>query len=92
MAGAYTKEQVAAYYGRIDLPKDAQKFDVASLDSKAALEHLKQLIKAHLLSVPFENLVSGNNMYMIIIRCLTGQAESPLLSSPQHRPAPRRVV
>ena len=57
MAGKYSKEQVEAYYDRISLPKDQGKHDIANLDPKASLEYLKNLIRLHLLSVPFENLV-----------------------------------
>jgi arylamine N-acetyltransferase len=58
MAGKYTKEQVTAYFDRISLPEDQQKDDISGLEPKASLEYLKTLIRLHLLSVPFENLVS----------------------------------
>jgi arylamine N-acetyltransferase len=58
MAGKYTKEQLEAYFDRIGIPKNDQKIDITDLDAKASLEYLKKLIKAHLTSVPFENLVS----------------------------------
>ena len=59
MAGKYTGDQIKAYHDRIGVPKDAQKTDVTALEPKASLDYLKSLMKAHLLTVPFENLVSA---------------------------------
>jgi arylamine N-acetyltransferase len=54
----YTKEQVTEYYERIGLPEALRIYEVADVSPKAALSYLKELQKHHLVSVPFENLVS----------------------------------
>jgi arylamine N-acetyltransferase len=54
----YTKEQVTQYYERINLPDALRIYEVAGVSAKAALSYLKELQKHHLVSVPFENLVS----------------------------------
>lgn len=58
MAGKYDKDQVTGYYERISIPQDARKYDIALLEPKASVEYLKLLIRQHLISIPFENLVS----------------------------------
>lgn len=69
MAGEYSKEQITAYYERISLPEETRTYEVAELEPKASLGYLKKLIKLHLASVPFENLVSR---YPIIHICRRG--------------------
>jgi arylamine N-acetyltransferase len=58
MAIDYSKEQVTQYYDRICIPKALRIYDVSELSSKAALSYLRELQKHHLVSVPFENIVS----------------------------------
>ena len=58
MATNYSKEQVTQYYDRIGIPEALRIFDVSELSPKAALSYLRELQKHHLVSVPFENIVS----------------------------------
>lgn len=52
----YTKEKIFKYFNRLNLPKEDQKYDIASLSPEEALEYLRLLQKHHLSEVPFENL------------------------------------
>lgn len=58
MATEYSKEEVTQYYDRISIPEALRIYDVSELSPKAALSYLKKLQKHHLVSVPFENIVS----------------------------------
>lgn len=58
MASEYSKEEVTQYYDRISIPEALRIYDVSGLSPKAALSYLKELQKHHLVSVPFENIVS----------------------------------
>lgn len=58
MATEYSKEEVTQYYDRISIPEALRIYDVSGLSPKAALSYLKELQKHHLVSVPFENIVS----------------------------------
>jgi arylamine N-acetyltransferase len=57
-APKYTKEQVTQYYDRIGLQDALRIYEVADVSPKAALSYLRELQKHHLVSIPFENLVS----------------------------------
>jgi arylamine N-acetyltransferase len=58
MATEYSKEEVTQYYDRISIPEALRIYDVSGLSPKAALSYLRELQKHHLVSVPFENIVS----------------------------------
>ncbi|GAB1312330.1 N-terminal acetyltransferase [Madurella fahalii] len=52
----FSREQVEAYMGRINIPAEERRYSVGSLSPKEALEYLALLQRHHLVSVPFENL------------------------------------
>jgi arylamine N-acetyltransferase len=60
MAEEYSKDQVTQYYNRIGLPEALWIYDISEVSPKAALSYLRQLQKHHLVSVPFENIVSSS--------------------------------
>lgn len=52
----YTRLQLVRYLDRLDLPEERRIYDVAPLDFDHALAYLTLLQKAHLTTIPFENL------------------------------------
>lgn len=58
MVPEYSKEEIIQYYDRISIPDALRIYDVSGLSPKAALSYLRELQKHHLVSVPFENIVS----------------------------------
>ncbi|KAF2116263.1 arylamine N-acetyltransferase 1 [Lophiotrema nucula] len=52
----YSREQVAQYYDRLNLPDEQREFDIAGLKPEDELAYLSLLQKLHLVAIPFENL------------------------------------
>ncbi|KAJ4371500.1 hypothetical protein N0V83_004718 [Neocucurbitaria cava] len=56
LRSTYSKEQIARYFDRLNLPEKERCFDVAVFIPKNALAYLARLQKHQLAEVPFENL------------------------------------